>query len=75
MVQQIVITKTTEDGDMKPLINLAGLHNSRTRDRALIDIGQWVIDTCLVFGCRPELAWQVASIFVSGLRKDLEAEK
>lgn len=50
-----------------------GLHDPQTRDRGLVDIGQWVIDTCMVFGCRPELAYRVASLFVGGLRKDLEA--
>ena len=49
------------------------LHDPQTRDRGLIEIGQWVIDTCLVFGCRLELACQIASLFVGGLRRDLDA--
>jgi hypothetical protein len=53
-------------------INLEDLHNPDTRDQALVNLGQWVIDTCLVFGCRPELAWEVAAIFIRGLRMELE---
>lgn len=47
------------------------LHNPVTRDQALADLGQWVIDTCLLFGCQPETAWQVAATFTRGLRKEL----
>lgn len=50
-----------------------GLRDPLTRNQALVDIGQWVIDTCMVFGCRPELAWEVAGMFVGALRRDLEA--
>lgn len=49
------------------------LHDPDRRDQALADLGQWVIDTCLIFGCRQELGWEVAALFVRGLRKDLEA--
>lgn len=49
-------------------------HNLETRDQALAEFGQWVIDTCLTFGCQPELAWQVAATFTRGLRKELENE-
>lgn len=48
------------------------LHDPDRRDQALIDLGQWVIDTCLLFGCRPELAWKVAMTFIIGLRRELE---
>lgn len=58
---------------MKTPINPEALYCAETRDRALIDIGQWVIDTCLLFGCLPELAWQIAALFVEGLRRELEA--
>jgi hypothetical protein len=51
------------------------LHNSDTRDQALIDLGQWAIDTCLLFGCCPETAWEVAAIFIRGLRKELGGKK
>ncbi len=48
------------------------LHNPDSRDEALAAIGQWVIDTCLLFGCRPELAWEVAVEFTKGLRLEME---
>lgn len=48
------------------------LHDTKTRDEAFSELGQWVIDTCLIFGCRPELAWRVASTFIEGLRKELD---
>jgi hypothetical protein len=57
------------------MIKFEDLHNSDIREQTLIALGQWVIDTCLVFGCRPELAWQVAATFIGGLRKELENEK
>jgi hypothetical protein len=48
------------------------LYNPISRDEGLVTIGQWVTDTCLTFGCRPELAWKVATMFIGGLRKELE---
>jgi hypothetical protein len=32
---------------------------TETRDQALTDLGHWVIDTCFLFSCQPETAWQV----------------
>jgi hypothetical protein len=34
-------------------------------DRAMAD---WVVDTCLAFGCTVATAYQVAGLFVSGVR-------
>lgn len=48
------------------------LHDPARREQALADLGQWVVDTCLLFGCRPETAWQVATTFTRGLRRELE---
>lgn len=47
------------------------LHNPDSRDEALAALGQWVIDTCLFFGCRSELAFLVAAEFTKGLRLEL----
>lgn len=52
-------------------IDFEKLHNPDGRDEALLRLGQWVIDTCLIFGCRPELAWLVAAEFTKGLRLEL----
>ena len=51
------------------------LHNPDSRDEALVTVGQWVIDTCLLFGCRPELAWEVAAEFTKGLRGEYNAKE
>jgi hypothetical protein len=48
------------------------LHNPVTRDPALVTLGQWVIDTCLMFGCQPETAYEIAITFTRGLRKEIE---
>jgi hypothetical protein len=51
------------------------LHDPDHRDQALLDLGLWVIDTCMLFGSTPETAWQVAATFTKGLRRELENEK
>lgn len=66
----IMINEELEDA----VTSFETLHDPDRRDQALADLGQWVIDTCLIFGCRPELAWQVAATFTKGLRKELENE-
>lgn len=50
------------------------LHDPDRRNQALTDLGQWVIDTCLIFGCQPEIAWQAAATFTKGLRRELESQ-
>lgn len=40
----------------------------RLQDRSLGEIGMWVAQLCLDFGCQPETAFQVASVFVDRLR-------
>jgi hypothetical protein len=60
----------------KNIVPFEDLHNPNTREQALIVLGQWAIDTCLLFGCQPELAWQVAATFIRGLRGEInELEK
>lgn len=68
------MTKRTAAQPINPdaITGFEGFHNPDTRDQALVALGQWVVDTCLVFGCRPELAWEVAIMFTKGLRKELE---
>lgn len=54
------------------LTGFEALHDPARRDQALVDLGQWVVDTCLLFGCQPETAWQVGAIFTRGLRRELK---
>ena len=67
------MTKRTAGQTINPnaITGFEKLHNPDSRDEALSAIGQWVIDTCLLFGCRPELAWKVAAEFTKGLRLEL----
>lgn len=43
------------------------LCNPSTREQVLDEIGNWVKDTCLLFGTTPSMAYQIAFIFVEGV--------
>ena len=40
-----------------------------TRRGAMIDIAEWVKESCLMFGATPSTAYEVAAIFLRGLEK------
>jgi len=37
------------------------------QEAQLVRVGQWVIDTCLLFGTQPKTAYLVAGAFVEGV--------
>jgi hypothetical protein len=45
------------------------------RREALIVLGEWAKGTCLLVGSKPETAYEVAALFVGGLRRELEGER
>jgi hypothetical protein len=44
------------------------------KDAQLARIGQWVIETCLLFGTRRKTAYLVAGAFVKGVERDSAPE-
>jgi len=45
------------------------------RDRSLGEIGIWIAQLCVDFGCQPETTFSIASVFVTGLRQEKENNK
>lgn len=41
----------------------------------LAKIGQWVVETCLLFGTTPKTAFTVASMFVEGIEYEWTKRK
>ena len=52
----------------------ARLRNPETRDETLLEIADWVRDTCLFFGTSAPLAYQLAALFISGLAREVKPE-
>lgn len=48
------------------------LDDPETRQEGLLALGEWVIKTCLLFGVSLPTAYQVAAIFVGGVRRSYE---
>jgi hypothetical protein len=42
------------------------------REARLGEIGEWATKTCRLHGAPPELAHEVAAVFVAGLRREWE---
>lgn len=53
-----------------PLTIKQKLNDPEQRNQALAEIGEWVKDTCLLFGASPDVAFQVTAIFLRGLKND-----
>ncbi len=55
------------------------LYPDEERQKALYELGTWVVSTCLLFGAELSTAYKVAAIFVEGLensyRKTDDIEK
>lgn len=51
------------------------LINPATRQDALNELGTWVVDTCLLFGCTTSTAYTLAFVFVEGLAAEHEDRK
>lgn len=47
------------------------LRNSLIRDETLLEIAEWVKDTCLLFETSVPLTYRVASMFVDGLAREV----
>lgn len=45
------------------------------RQEALNELGAWVVDTCLLFGCSTSPAYTLAFVFVEGLAAEWEDRK
>lgn len=43
---------------------------SAEREQKLADMGQWVVDTCKLFGAEPETAYKCGALFCAGLRRE-----
>lgn len=48
------------------------LEQPDTRDYALLILGQWVVQTCDIFGAEPATCFAVAAEFVRGVSKSWE---
>ena len=51
------------------------LVNPKTRNEALIEIGEWVKNTCLMFGVSPNISFKVSGIFVEGIAQEVTPNK
>ena len=54
------------------MVDRSNLEDPQTRNRALAELGQWVSDTCLLFGMDAGSAHRVSFIFVEGLQAEWE---
>lgn len=55
----------------KPHTINARLTNPLTREETLLELAEWVKDTCLFFGTSASLAYKIASMFIAGLEYDV----
>lgn len=53
----------------------AMLGNPETRPQALDELGTWVKDTCLLFGCEPSNAYRIAFVFIEGIAASWEERR
>ncbi len=49
----------------------ARLKNPLTREETLLELAEWVKDTCLLFGTPASLAYRIASMFIGGLENEV----
>lgn len=60
----------------KGLIDIKrALDDPETRGLTLVELGNWVVETCLFFGTTPDTAYQAASLFIGGIRRSYEKER
>jgi hypothetical protein len=52
----------------------ARLRNLATRNDALLEIGEWAKNTCVLFGTSPQTAYRIAAYFVEGIAREVTAE-
>jgi hypothetical protein len=45
------------------------------RGEALNELGMWMVDTCLLFGCSTSTAYALAFVFTEGLAAEWEDRK
>ena len=73
----MIVYNGLEDGKktMKNLHNINGnLRNPLTREETLLEVAEWVKDTCLIFGTSISMAYKVASMFVRGLASEVSVD-
>lgn len=53
----------------------ARLRNPKTRTQTLIELGEWMKDTCLLFGVSPGVTYRCTATFLDGIAAEVKPDE